>query len=139
MKRQPSRDPDRRTFIQPSQEIYDKPDVDMESVESNTYDQIQQRAEYDPDDLWMAEPRRPQIAAIGVITGDSSDNQRIRTSAISELKEFTRKDQEIDKAQTLIGKVKLAFLRDQASDEEKCLVFGDLNVGPARYWYRQLR
>ena len=29
MNRQPSRDQDRRTYPQPSQKIYDKPDVDM--------------------------------------------------------------------------------------------------------------
>ena len=54
MIRQPSRDPDCGTFLQPSQKIYYKPDVDMESVESNTHDPIHQRAEYDPEDLWMA-------------------------------------------------------------------------------------
>ena len=59
MNLQPSRDPDRRTFLQPSQEVYDMTDVDMESVESSTYDQTHQRAEYDPDDMRMAEPRRP--------------------------------------------------------------------------------
>ena len=94
-------------------------------MESNTYDQIRKRAEYDPDDLWMAEPRRPQVAATGVTTGASSVIQRIRISAISELKEFSGKDREVDKAQTWIGKFKSAFLRDQASDEEICLVFGD--------------
>ncbi|POM76814.1 LOW QUALITY PROTEIN: Hypothetical protein PHPALM_5909 [Phytophthora palmivora] len=34
--------------------------------------------------------------------------------------------------------VKPAFLRDQAPDEEKCLVFGDLLTGSARNWYRHL-
>ncbi|POM62665.1 hypothetical protein PHPALM_28139 [Phytophthora palmivora] len=29
-------------------------------------------------------------------------------------------------------------MRDQAPDEEKCLVFGDLLAGSARNWYRQL-
>ena len=101
------------------------PDVDMESVESNTYDQIQQEAEYDPDDLWMAKPRRPQVSATGVTNDTNSVIQRIRISAISELKEFSGKDREVDKAQTWIGKFKSAFLRDQASDEEICLVFGD--------------
>ena len=135
MKRQPSRDLDRHVFPQPSQEVYENPDVDMESVESNTYDQIQQRAEYDPDDLWMAEPRRPQVAATGVTNDTNSVIQRIRTSAIFELKEFSGTEGEVDKEQTWIGKVKSAFLRDQASDEEICLVFGDLLVVIARYWY----
>uniref|UniRef100_A0AAV1TXU5 Retrotransposon gag domain-containing protein n=1 Tax=Peronospora matthiolae TaxID=2874970 RepID=A0AAV1TXU5_9STRA len=34
--------------------------------------------------------------------------------------------------------MKTAFLRDQAPDDEKCLVFGDLLTGPARNWYSQL-
>ena len=139
MSRQPSRDPDRRTFPQPSEKIYDKPDVDMESVESNTYDQIHQGAEYDPDDLWMAEPRRLQVAATGVTKGANPAIQRIRTSAISELKEFSGTDREIDTELTWIGNEKLAFLRDQASDEERYLVIGDVLVGSARYWYRQMR
>ena len=35
-------------------------------------------------------------------------------------------------------KVRSAFLRDQAPDSEKCLVFGDLLTGPARKCYSQL-
>ena len=31
-------------------------------------------------------------------------------------------------------KVKSAFLRDQAPDTEKCLVYDDLLTGPARNW-----
>uniref|UniRef100_A0AAV1V9C0 Retrotransposon gag domain-containing protein n=1 Tax=Peronospora matthiolae TaxID=2874970 RepID=A0AAV1V9C0_9STRA len=113
MNRQPNRYPDRRTLLQPSHESLDMPDVEMESVGSDIYQHIHEAAEYDPDDLWMPEPRRPQVAATG-------------------------KDREEDKARTWIGKVKSAFIRDQAPDEERCLVFGDLMVGPARYWYRQL-
>ncbi|POM80201.1 LOW QUALITY PROTEIN: Hypothetical protein PHPALM_1994 [Phytophthora palmivora] len=37
-----------------------------------------------------------------------------------------------------MGKVKSAFMRDQASDEEKCLTFADLLAGSAKNWYRQL-
>uniref|UniRef100_A0AAV1TG59 Uncharacterized protein n=1 Tax=Peronospora matthiolae TaxID=2874970 RepID=A0AAV1TG59_9STRA len=51
MNRQPNRHPDRRTFLQPSHESHDMPDVEMESVESDTYQQIHHGAEYDPDDL----------------------------------------------------------------------------------------
>ena len=123
-----------RRFPQPQPESPDVPDVDMESVAS---EHVLQKAEYDPDDLWIPEPRKPQVATIG----DSSHNvttQRIRVSAISELKEFSGKDRDEDRARSWIGKVKSAFLRDQAPEEEKCLVFGDLMVGPARYWYRQL-
>uniref|UniRef100_A0AAV1UQP4 Uncharacterized protein n=1 Tax=Peronospora matthiolae TaxID=2874970 RepID=A0AAV1UQP4_9STRA len=117
MNRQPNRHPDRRTFFQPSHESHDMPDVEMESVESDTYQQIQHGAEYDPDDLWMPEPRRPHVAATGVTTGGGSITQRIRISAISELKEFSGKDREEDKARTWIGKVKSAFIRDQTPDK----------------------
>uniref|UniRef100_A0AAV1VKB8 Retrotransposon gag domain-containing protein n=1 Tax=Peronospora matthiolae TaxID=2874970 RepID=A0AAV1VKB8_9STRA len=138
MNRQPNRYPDRRTLLQPSHKSLDMPDVEMESVGSDIYQHIHEAAEYDPDDLWMPEPRRPHVAATGATTGGGSITHRIRISAISELKELSGKDREEDKARTWIGKVKSAFIRDQAPDEERCLVFGDLMVGPARYWYRQL-
>ncbi|GMF44973.1 unnamed protein product [Phytophthora fragariaefolia] len=54
------------------------------------------------------------------------------------LKEFAGKDGDEDRAQSWLGKVKSALIRDQAPDQEKCLVFGDLLTGPARNWYRQL-
>ena len=114
------------------------PDVEMKSVESDTYQQIHRGAEYDPDDLWMPKPRVLHVAATGMTTGVGRITQMIRISQISELEEFSGKDREVDKAETWIGKVKSAFIRDQAPDEEICLVFGDLIVGPARYWYRQL-
>ncbi|POM78837.1 Hypothetical protein PHPALM_3583 [Phytophthora palmivora] len=63
---------------------------------------------------------------------------RIRVSAISELKEFSGKENDEARARSWLGKVKSAFVRDQALDSEKCLVFGDLLTGPARNWYRQL-
>ncbi|ETN16720.1 hypothetical protein PPTG_05867 [Phytophthora nicotianae INRA-310] len=34
--------------------------------------------------------------------------------------------------------MKSAFVRDQAPDDEMCLVLGGLFTGPARNWYRQL-
>ena len=37
-----------------------------------------------------------------------------------------------------MSKVQSAFLRDQAPESEKCLVFGDLLTGSARNWYSQL-
>ncbi|KAG6606579.1 Eukaryotic/viral aspartic protease, active site [Phytophthora cinnamomi] len=64
--------------------------------------------------------------------------QRVRISAISDLKEFSGKDQDEVRARAWVGKVKSAFLRDQASDGEKCLTFADLLSGSARNWYRQL-
>ena len=62
--------------------------------------------------------------------------QRLRVSAISELKEFSGKDKDEDRARSWICKIKLAFLRDQAQEDEKCQAFGDLMIGPARFWYR---
>ena len=59
-------------------------------------------------------------------------SQRIRLSAITELKVCNGKDRDEDKARSWIIKVKSAFLHDQEPDEEKCLVFGDLLIGPAR-------
>ncbi|KAI9992810.1 hypothetical protein PInf_014708 [Phytophthora infestans] len=70
--------------------------------------------------------------------GGSSMIQRVRISAISDLKEFTGKDQDENRARTWISKVKSDLIRDQASDAEKCLTFADLLAGPARNWYRQL-
>ncbi|OWZ02760.1 LOW QUALITY PROTEIN: hypothetical protein PHMEG_00025625 [Phytophthora megakarya] len=43
-----------------------------------------------------------------------------------------------DCARAWIGKVKSAFQRDQATEEEKYLTFGDLIVGSAKNWHRQL-
>ena len=57
---------------------------------------------------------------------------------MKDLKEFTCKDRDEDKARSWISKVKSAFLRDQAPDEEKCFMFGDLLLSPARNWYNQL-
>ncbi|POM63045.1 hypothetical protein PHPALM_27726, partial [Phytophthora palmivora] len=67
-------------------------------------------------------------------TAGSTMIQRVRISAISDLKEFTGKDQDEDRARAW----KSAFMRDQASDEEKCLTFADLLAGSAKNWYRQL-
>ena len=86
MNRQPNHHPDRLTLLQPSRGNHDIPDVDMESEGTYTYQPLQQKAEYDQDDLWMAEPRRPQVATTGMSTGASAVTQKIRISAISELK-----------------------------------------------------
>ncbi|OWY97090.1 hypothetical protein PHMEG_00032468 [Phytophthora megakarya] len=66
------------------------------------------------------------------------DSWEVRISAISDLKEFTGKDMDEDRARAWIGKVKSAFQRDQATEEVKCLTFGDLMVGSAKNWHRQL-
>ena len=51
---------------------------------------------------------------------------------MKELNIFSGKDRDEDKARSWISKVKSAFLRDPAPDEENCLVFGDMLIGPAR-------
>ncbi|POM66192.1 Hypothetical protein PHPALM_17989 [Phytophthora palmivora] len=112
-------------------------DVDMESVGST--DRHPNLHEYDPDDLDLDPPRRAAVAsASATTTGRSTSVPRIRVSAMSELKEFTGKEVNEDRARAWLNKVKCAFVRDQAPDEEKCLVFGDLLTGSARKWYRQL-
>ncbi|OWY93184.1 hypothetical protein PHMEG_00037513 [Phytophthora megakarya] len=44
---------------------------------------------------------------------------RIRVSAISELKEYSGKDHDEDRARSWLGKVKSAFVRDLAPESEK--------------------
>ena len=63
---------------------------------------------------------------------------RIKLSATSDLKEFHGRDQDEDRARSWVSTVKTAFIRDQAPDDERCLVFGGLLTGPAQNWYRQL-
>ncbi|OWY90604.1 LOW QUALITY PROTEIN: hypothetical protein PHMEG_00041192, partial [Phytophthora megakarya] len=100
--------------------------------------------EYDPDDLVVPSSSgqnagRAAVATAAIGTGYSTSLiQRVRISAISDLKEFTGKDMDEDRARAWIGKVKSAFQRDQATEEEKCLTFGDLMVGSAKNWHRQL-
>ncbi|OWZ06899.1 hypothetical protein PHMEG_00020780 [Phytophthora megakarya] len=53
--------------------------------------------------------------------------QRVRISAISDMKEFSGKNQDQDLARAWL-----------TSDEEKCLTFADLLAGFAKNWYQQL-
>ncbi|GMF39336.1 unnamed protein product [Phytophthora fragariaefolia] len=94
--------------------------------------------EFDPDDLSIDIPRRAAVASAETSTNSGVVAPRIRVSAISELKAFSGKDNVEDRARSWQDKVKSAFIRDQAPDSEKFLVFGDLLTGPARNWYRQL-
>ncbi|KAE8874840.1 hypothetical protein PF005_g21286 [Phytophthora fragariae] len=91
--------------------------------------------EYDPDDLDMRNARRTATTAAAIAPIRSLAVQRVKISAISDLKELTGKYHDEERG---ISKVKSAFTRDQATDEEKCLTFADLLTGPARNWYRQL-
>ncbi|GMF53887.1 unnamed protein product [Phytophthora fragariaefolia] len=94
--------------------------------------------EYDPDDINLPTSDRSAMATMNTGFMGSTMIQRGRISAISDLKEFSGKDQDEDRARAWLGKVKSAFLRDQASDGEKCLTFADLLSGAAKNWYRQL-
>ncbi|GMF41604.1 unnamed protein product [Phytophthora fragariaefolia] len=109
-------------------------DVNMESVGSR-HGPLD---EFDPDDLSIDIPRRAAVATAETSTNAGVVAPRIRVSAISALKEFSGKVNDEDRARSWLVKVKSAFIRDQAPDSEKCLVFGDLLTGPARNWYRQL-
>ncbi|POM57357.1 Hypothetical protein PHPALM_38138 [Phytophthora palmivora] len=110
-------------------------DVDMEYVRS---EHSTSRWEYDPDNIDFPMAARATVTTATTVSAGSTMIQRVRISAISDLKEFTGKDQDEDRARAWIGKVKSAFMRDQASDEEKCLTFADLLAGSAKNWYRQL-
>ncbi|GMF58994.1 unnamed protein product [Phytophthora fragariaefolia] len=94
-------------------------DVAMESVGSP--DQPITAWEYDPDDLDLGRPTRATVATTTTTTsGQATNVPRIRVSVMSELKAFSGKDGDEDRARYWLGKVKSAFIRDQAPDQEKC-------------------
>ncbi|OWY97626.1 LOW QUALITY PROTEIN: hypothetical protein PHMEG_00031798 [Phytophthora megakarya] len=108
-------------------------DVDMESMESF----------HSPPDEYVLSidvPRRAAVASVeaAALSGGAAVISRVRMSAISELKEFSGRDTDEDRARSWLGKLKSAFIRDQAPDSEKCIVFGNLLTGSARNWYQQL-
>ncbi|POM71995.1 Reverse transcriptase [Phytophthora palmivora] len=104
-------------------------DVEMESVRSehSTF-----RREYNPDNIDFPAVSRATVATATSGSAESTMIQSVRISAISDLTEFTGKDQDEDRARAWIGKVKSAFMRGQASDEKKCLTFADLLTGSAK-------
>ncbi|OWY96141.1 LOW QUALITY PROTEIN: hypothetical protein PHMEG_00033671 [Phytophthora megakarya] len=108
-------------------------DVEMESIRSSDRGSSW---EYDPDDIDFPVPAQAAVATAASGSTGSTIIQRVRISAISDLKEFSGSDE--DRARAWISKVKSAFMRDQASDEEKCLAFADLLAGSAKNCYRQL-
>ncbi|KAE9049481.1 hypothetical protein PF007_g33141, partial [Phytophthora fragariae] len=61
-------------------------DVEMESVGSRHSELAD---EYDPDDMSLEAPRRAAVASAGATSGNTLTPQRIRVSAISELKDFS--------------------------------------------------
>ncbi|OWY99367.1 hypothetical protein PHMEG_00029632, partial [Phytophthora megakarya] len=111
-------------------------DVDMESIRSSDPGS---NWEYDPDDIDFPAPAQAAVATAASGSTGSTMIQRVRISAISDLKEFSGKDPDEDRARAWISKAKSAFMRDQASDEEKYLTFADLLAGSAKNWYHQLR
>ncbi|KAE8968640.1 hypothetical protein PF011_g27105 [Phytophthora fragariae] len=78
-------------------------DVDMESVVSQDHPELW---EYDPDDLDIGATRRTAATAAVVAPTGSPAVQRVEISAISDLKEFTGKDRDEERARGWIGKVK---------------------------------
>ena len=100
--------------------------------------EIQYRGAGDPDNSAQAESRRPLVATVETVPDGGLSAPRIRISAISDMKEFNGKAKDEDRARSWIGKVKSAFLSDQAPDVEKRLIFGDLRAGPTRNWHSQL-
>ncbi|OWZ23790.1 hypothetical protein PHMEG_0001287 [Phytophthora megakarya] len=82
-----------------------------------------------------SEPRRMSLGPPDTVMVEA----RPKIRPISDLKEFSGKDPDEDRARAWVSKVKSAFMRDQASDEEKCLTFADLLAGSAKNWYRQVR
>ncbi|OWZ02764.1 hypothetical protein PHMEG_00025615 [Phytophthora megakarya] len=110
-------------------------DVDMESIRSSDRGS---NWEYDPDDIDFTASAQAAVATAASGSTGSTMIQRVRISAISDLKEFSGKDPDEDRARAWISKVKSAFMRDQASDEEKCLTFTDLLAGSAKNRYCQL-
>ena len=117
----------------PEPETY-MPDIDMESVGSRAGGS----RDYGPEHREQGTSRLPQVATAGTAEMGGFSNQRIRMSAMAELKEFAGMETNEEKARNWISKVKSAFLRDQAPEAERCLVFCDLLTGPARDWYNQL-
>ncbi|KAK1935350.1 hypothetical protein P3T76_010575 [Phytophthora citrophthora] len=128
-----------RNLVAPRSPITGTSDIDMESVATPDPDSW----EYDRNDLGIPSSGgqmsgRAAIASAAIGQGGSSVIQRVRISAILDLKEFAGKDFDEDRARAWINKVKSAFQRDQATEEEKFLTFADLMIEPAKNWYRQL-
>uniref|UniRef100_A0AAV1UPS4 Uncharacterized protein n=1 Tax=Peronospora matthiolae TaxID=2874970 RepID=A0AAV1UPS4_9STRA len=98
------------------------PDTDMESADSHG----SRGNTFDPDDLDIDGVRRPHLATTEAIMREGFAAQRISMPAIADLKEFSGRYHDDYRARSWVRKVKSAFLRDQAPDSEKCLIFEDL-------------
>ncbi|KAG2910557.1 hypothetical protein PC110_g9703 [Phytophthora cactorum] len=77
-------------------------DVDMKSVGSPTH--AEDAGEYDPDDLDFPTANRAAIAITAGGSGPSYVIQRVRISAMSDLKEFTGRDRMMSGARSWLSK-----------------------------------
>ncbi|OWZ16160.1 hypothetical protein PHMEG_00010091 [Phytophthora megakarya] len=110
-------------------------DVEMESIRPSDRGS---RWEYDSDEVDFLMSAQATLATNASGSIGSTMIQRVRISAISNFKEFTSKDQDEDRTRAWVSKVNSAFMRDQASDDERYLTCADLLAGSAKNWYRQL-
>ncbi|POM60970.1 hypothetical protein PHPALM_30090, partial [Phytophthora palmivora] len=115
-------------------------DVDMESVRS---EHSTSRWRYDPDDIDFPTAARATVAATTTESAGATMIQRIRISAISDLKEFTGKDQDEDRVRAWIEKVKPPFIstRNKWSDLLRAfqIQYCGLGVSVARQYYHARR
>ncbi|OWY91138.1 hypothetical protein PHMEG_00040408 [Phytophthora megakarya] len=93
-------------------------------MESIRFSDHGSRWEYDPDDVDFPISAQATVATAAAGSTGSTMIQRVRISAISNLKEFTGKDQDEDRARAWFSKVKSAFMRDQALDDENTADLG---------------
>ena len=121
------------------------PDIDMESVGSR----LSRSHDYGREHRDQGNKRLPHVVTAWAADRDGFSNQRNQMSAmfdsflvrqilsVRQLKESAGREKNEERAKTWISKVKAAFLRDQAPDAERCLVFSNLLAGSERDWYNQ--
>ena len=117
----------------PEPEI-DMPDIDMKSVGSRPNGS----RDYGHEHREQGGNILLEVATAGAADSGGFFNQMIRMDAMAELNKFSGQEKNEEWARSWISKVKSAFLRDQAQEVEKCLVFSDLLTVTARDWYNQL-
>ena len=83
-------------------------DVEMESVESYG----DRSGEHEQDRKGFDDPRRPQVATAGTAPTGGFSAQRIRLSAMMDLKEFSGRDQDEERARSWFNEMNTAFLCD---------------------------
>lgn len=87
-----------RSRINATPQMMNIPDVEMESVGSR-----HSRSNIgDPLELGLEDLRRPLVAAAEAMPSGGFTTQRIRVSAIADLKEFTGRDRDEDRARSLL-------------------------------------